>query len=198
MIRAQLFDKYSLVDQGQKVLVYAGGNNEEYFSKAFPAFLQFLAEASEQKDLSNFIVILQQHPGAKEKNIDMELVHDWIHQYGQGDRVPKIFVSELNSEDSQIVADGMLYYQTSMGPQFVLAGIPTIQVGHNVYEDILVKNHLCSVATDVHGLLNAFAQLQQNREIQSGYEAILDGLGINADWSDRLGHAIQESGFKDS
>jgi|GEM_PF-544980 len=190
LIRSQLFSKYALIDQGQKVLVYAGGNNDEYFTKAFPAFLQFLAEASQQADLSNVIVVLQQHPGAKEKNIDTKLVQQWIDQVGRV-RVPQFFVSELNSDDAQVVADGMLYYQTSMGPQFVLAGIPTIQVGHNTYEDILVKNNLCSTATDAYGLLNAITHLQQGVKVESDHETIERGLGISSDWADNLEHAIQ-------
>jgi len=193
-IRTQLFSKYSLQDQGEKVLVYAGGNNDEYFSKAFPAFLQFLGEAAKKTDLSNFVVVLQQHPGAKEKNLDTTLALQWLDQQGQKTGVPRFFISELNSDDAQVVADGMLYYQTSMGPQFVLAGIPTIQVGHNIYEDILVKNALCSVAIDANEFLHAVTHLQRDVEVESGYEAIKQGLGISSDWADRLEQAIKTFG----
>lgn len=191
LIRAQLFSKHSLIDQGQKVLVYAGGNNDEYFSKALPAFLQFLSEASVQRDLSDFVVLLQQHPGAKEKNFDVKLVQQWLEQRGQEARAPQFFISEFNSDDAQVVADGMLYYQTSMGPQFVLAGIPTIQVGHNTYEDVLVKNRLCSTATDGGGLLAALSRLQGDVKAESGSEAIMRGLGISPDWAVRLEYAIK-------
>lgn len=190
-IRAQLFSKYSLTDRGQKVLVYAGGNNEEYFSKAFPAFLKFLSEASLQGDLSNFVVLLQQHPGAKEKNFDGELVRQWLEQHSGAAKIPQFFISELNSDEAQVVADGMLYYQTSMGPQFVLAGIPTIQAGHDTYEDILVKNGLCSTVTNGEGLMSALARLQKNIGVESGNEAILQGLGISSDWANRLRRAIE-------
>ncbi len=190
-IRAQIFSKYSLTDRGQKVLVYAGGNNDEYFSNALPAFLQFLSEASLQGDLSNFVVLLQQHPGAKEKNFDVTLVRQWLEQHGGAARVPQFFISELNSDDAQVVADGMLYYQTSMGPQFILAGILTIQVGHNTYEDILVKNGLCSTVTDVDSLVSALARLQENVLVESGNEAIMQGLGISSDWANRLECAMK-------
>ena len=190
-IRAQLFSKYSLTDQGQKVLVYAGGNNDEYFSKALPAFLKFLSEASLQRDLSNFVVLLQQHPGAKEKNVDVKLIRQWLEQQGRAVSVPQFFISEFNSDDAQVVADGMLYYQTSMGPQFVLAGIPTIQAGHHTNEDILVKNGLCSTVTDVDSLIRALARLQGDALAESGNEAIMQGLGISSDWANRLEHAIQ-------
>ncbi len=188
-IRAQLFSKHSLIDRGQKVLVYAGGNNDEYFSKALPAFLEFLSEASLQGDFSNFIVLLQQHPGAKEKNFDAKLVRQWLEQ--QEASTPQFFISEFNSDDAQVVADGMLYYQTSMGPQFVLAGIPTIQVGHNIYEDLLVKNGLCSTVTDAGSLMSALARLQEGALAESGSEAIMQGLGISSDWASRLESAIK-------
>ena len=67
---------------------------------------QFLSEASLQGDLSDFVIILQQHPGAKEKIIDGKLA--------QETNIPQLFISQLNSDDAQVVADGMLYYQTSM------------------------------------------------------------------------------------
>ncbi len=188
-IRAQLFAKHSLVDRGQKVLVYAGGNNDEYFSKALPAFLRFIEEASQLQDLSNVVVLLQQHPGAKEKNLDVNLVKQWMGQHIQGG-IPQILISEMSSDEAQVVADAMLYYQTSMGPQFVLAGIPTMQVGHNTYEDILVRNRLCPSVTDSVGFVNAFTHLQERVGVDSGHEAIYQGLGITSHWAKQLEDAI--------
>ncbi len=187
-IRTQFFSQHALKDEGQKVLVYAGGNNEEYFSKAFPAFLAFLSEAPRQGDLSHFVILLQQHPGAKEKNLDGEQVRQWLEK--QGKEAPRFFTSTFNSDDAQVLADGMVYYQTSMGPQFVLAGIPTIQAGHNTYEDILVKNGLCSTVTDADSLMRALARLQEDSGVESGHEAIMQGLGIHPDWASRLEDAI--------
>ena len=188
-IRAELFAKYSLIDQGQKVLVYAGGNNDEYFSKALPAFLRFIEEASQSQDLSNFVVLLQQHPGAKEKNLDVNLIKQWMGQHVQGG-IPQILISEMSSDEAQVVADAMLYYQTSMGPQFVLAGIPTMQVGHNTYEDILVKNRLCASVTDSAGFVNALTHLQERVGIDSGHKAIYQGLEITPHWAKQLEDSI--------
>ena len=184
-LRMDFFSKYRLFDRGQKVLVYAGGNNDEFFSKAFPAFLQFLATLIQKKDFSDFVVLLQRHPGAKGKNIDGKLVQSWISQYGQSVYAPKILISDFNSDDAQVLADGMLYYQTSMGPQFVLAGIPTIQVGHECYADILVKNNLCSVANGADELLDALVRLQKSMKMEQ-YDVIRQGLGMAEDWVERL------------
>ncbi len=183
-IRCQLFSKYFLTDQGQTVLVYAGGNNDEYFSKAMPSFLQFLEEASRKQDLSHIVIVLQQHPGAKVKNLDAILVQQWLERHSQEAGIPRFVISEMNSEDSQVVADGMLYYQTSMGPQFVLAGIPTIQVGHNTYEDVLVRNGLCSTATNADELTVALVGLKE--KIRVDPEVIWQGLGLHSDWAARL------------
>ena len=188
-IREQLFAKHSLPDRGQKVLVYAGGNNDEYFSKALPALLGFIKEASQAQDLSNTVVLLQQHPGAKEKNLDVNLVKHWLAQEVSSN-MPRILISEMNSDDAQVLADAMLYYQTSMGPQFVLAGIPTVQVGHDTYEDILIKNQLCSSVTDSTGFLKMLARLQEKEKKGSGCEAIYQGLGITSRWANQLEDAI--------
>jgi hypothetical protein len=190
-IRAQFFSKYLLQDKGQKVLVYVGGNNHEYFSEAFPAFLRQLSEAIHQVDLSNFIVVLQQHPGAKKENLDAKFVQQWLNQHDQEVKAPRFFISELNSDDAQVVADGMLYYQTSIGPQFIFAGIPTIQVGHKTYQDVLVRNGLCSIATDANGLLDALTNIQLDVNIEAHRETIRQGLGICNDWADRLALQIE-------
>lgn len=190
-VRSQLFSQHSLSNQGQKILVYAGGNNEEYFSKALPAFLKIVKEASLQQDLSHFVILLQQHPGAKEENVDGKLVQQWVEPYSKGEQIPLFVVSKFNSDDAQVIADAMIYYQTSMGPQFVLAGIPTIQVGHNTYEDILVKNGLCSVVTDVDGFLVALDRLQKSARLEVSSESILQRLGIRSNWPDRLEDAIK-------
>jgi hypothetical protein len=188
-IRAQLFAKHSLVHRGQKVLVYAGGNNDEYFSKALPAFLQFIKEASQSQDLSNIVVLLQQHPGAKEKNLDVNLIKQWLGEHSQS-TLPQILISEMSSDEAQVLADAMFYYQTSMGPQFVLAGIPTIQVGHNTYEDILVKNRLCPSVTDSAGFVTALTRLQKKAVDESKTEMIYQGLGITPHWAKQLEDSI--------
>lgn len=189
-IRGQLFSRYGLQEQGQQVLVYMGGNNEEYFSKAFPAFLQLLGEAAQQMDLSQRVVLLQQHPGAKGENRDVILLQRWLEQQGREKYLPQVVLSEMSSEDAQVIADGIFYYQTSMGPQFVLAGIPTIQVGHHPYEDLLVKEGLCSVATDAHALVEALRNILQEGEGKDVYEAVRQAVGITADWGDRFEQII--------
>jgi hypothetical protein len=169
-VRQTFFQKHNLEDTGQKVLVYFGGNNETYFSQALPAFLNLL----EQSHPDNTLIVLQQHPGAKQKNLDREAV---AHT--------SIIVSELNTEEAQVLADAALYYQTSMSPQFVLAGIPTIQIGHEPYEDILVKNHLCPSVTTLEQWKACNLTPQDiPRAI------ILDGLGIRENWLENLQKAF--------
>lgn len=185
--RATLLKKYGLEEQGQKILVYMGGNNEEYYSKALPAFLQIL---SEMKADVNALILFQQHPGAREKNRDVQLIQQW--QKKQMLQAIPILLSDLNSEDVQVVADAMLYYQTSMGPRFVLSGIPTIQVGHEVYEDILVNQNLCFAATNVSAFSNALSSLTGKEDIQSNYEALLHALSFTPDWIHRLEQSVDE------
>lgn len=192
MLRQALLQKNDIEDTGQKVLVYFGGNNEEYFSKALPAFLSLLEQGMEQSDFTNLVIVLQQHPGAKAKNTDRNLFEDWASKYRQTPQAPRIIISDSNSDDAQTVADGALYYQTSMGPQFVLAGIPTIQVGHETYEDILVRNRLSPSVTSVDHLIEVIADLnQQKKEVQR--DVILEGLGIKQDWLQTLETTLKKA-----
>lgn len=172
--RAALFAKYGLIDQGQKLLVYVGGNNEEYYAKALPAFLRILDEAGSRMQA---IVLFQQHPGACAQNRDAAL----IEQAG-------LRLSDLSSDEVQVAADAILYYQTSMAPRFALAGIPTIQVGHAVYDDLLVRLGLCAVATDADSFLAALNRKSSDSE--SSYEVIRRGLGIYTEWPNRLEQSV--------
>ncbi len=181
-VRAEFFSQHRLTDRGQTILVYMGGNNEEYFERAFPAFLGFLGDLDQEGGLSDFLVVLQQHPGAKKENRDGKLLSDR----------PEILISTFSSEDAQVLADQILYYQTSMGPLFALAGgRQPIQVGHKRYDDILVRNGLCVVANSSEELKKA---LEPSEPIErAGSDALIrKGLGICSDWQDRLEKIVRE------
>lgn len=165
--------------EGKKVLVYFGGNNEEYFTKAFPAFLSFLPN-----DLTDTIFILQQHPAAKAKNIDRQMAEE---------RGAKILISDWTSDDIQVIADGALYYQTSMGPQFALAGIPMLQVGHNTYEDVMVRSGLCPSVTNREDFMEAIAKMQPAVVTEEQRQSIYKSIGIRADWFEIFKQALLDS-----
>ncbi len=69
-----------------------------------------------------------------------------------------------------------------MGPQFALAGIPIIQVGHNTYEDILVRNHLCPSATTSSEFVKAFLEVKPEAISEERQQLLFKGLGITSDW----------------
>lgn len=189
-LRRQIYTRNGIGETGQKTFVYFGGNNDEYFGKAFPAFLQLLSESMLTSDLSDLVFIIQQHPAAKVKNLDGRLVAEWIKQNNTNPHAPKIIVSDFSSDDAQVVAEGAFYYQTSMGPQFVLAGIPVVQIGHETYEDVLVRNQLCSSVTQPEQLEKVIVDLQKNRKKEFDQKVILDGLGIKQNWLNLLQNLI--------
>lgn len=188
-LRAQFLAKHGLEDRGQKVLVYFGGNNEEYFTKAFPAFLKFLSKGN----LSNIVIVLQQHPGAKSQNRDRYQVESWVKEYGKAANSPRVVVSDEATDQMQVVADGALYYQTSMGPLFALAGIPTIQVAHETYSDILVRNGLCPSVTNPTDFITAIAAIKPVEVSEMQRRTIYKGLGIREDWFELFKQALQTS-----
>jgi hypothetical protein len=133
--RDELRKQYGLQDQ--KVLVYFGGNNTTYFNDAFPAFLNMVKAT----DLSSHTLVIQQHPGAKKEQYENGKIAQWQKE-STAHHAPKLIISTFDSSQAQVMADGALYYQTSMSPQFGLAKIPAIQIGHEKYEDCMVKNNL--------------------------------------------------------
>lgn len=164
-LREAFFNRSGIQELGQRILVYIGGNNEEYFSKALPAFLKIL-----KSDLP-CIILYQQHPGAKNQNIDLDLIRK---QTGG----TQVYLSDMNTEDAQVIADGILYYQTSMSPQFVLAGIPLIQVGHQPFFDLVLKNGLCPFAGNREDFIKAVLDLERG----SPAIGISHSLGLSSDW----------------
>lgn len=191
LMRQSFFKKHNLLDKSQKILVYFGGNNEEYYSRAFPAFLSLLEQAMMKSDFTNLVIVLQQHPGAKVKNIDKAQFEHWIDQH-KVPQAPKMFLSDSHSEDAQILADAAFYYQTSMGPQFLLAGIPIIQIGHETYEDILVKNKLSPSVTKRDAFIDILDHLSDTPS-NIPHQVILEGLGIKTNWLEVLQTAIKEA-----
>jgi len=175
-LRAELFAKYQMEDSGQKVAVYFGGCNDVYFENAFPAFLNCLS------DLSDTALILHQHPRAKVQNQDALQLQAWIKEHPNA----TVFLSTYTSDEAQCLADVALYYQTSMGPAFALAGIPTIQVGHIPYEDVLVRGGLALVATDGTSLKKALADAKPPEDER----VVLQGLGLKENWPSILKEAV--------
>lgn len=180
-VRARLLADHP--DKGQRLLVYLGGNNETYFSLAFPACLRLFTEAMQETDLSHYTVILQQHPGAKAHQRDAALCQAWIREQGQHPHAPQWIISGLRSDEALVAADAVLYYQTSMGPQCALAHIPTIQLGHEVYSDVLVTAGLCAVATQSRDLSHALTHLKTP---SASDEDLKHRLGMRSDWIEQL------------
>ena len=178
------------LDQSQKILVYFGGNNDTYFTKAFPAFLSLIEEGMTCMDLTNSVIVLQQHPGAKQSGRDAQLLQTWKKEHQDDLRAPFVMISTLTSEEALIAADAALYYQTSMGPQFVLSGTPTIQIGHERYEDLLVKHEIVPSVTHVRALKEALSHLENPHDSMIRVE-IERGLGVCDDWLDRLQEALE-------
>ena len=160
--RKVLLEALGIEEAGQQLFVFCGGNNSVYFEKALPAFLKLTKN-------SNQVFVLQQHPGAVASGIERELVKD----------VP-VYLSPVSSEESLVAADAVLYYQTSMAPLFLLAGIPTIQVGHERYEDVLVRQGLCPAVTNPEEWEAALKTLGDSSLIDR--ETLLKGIGVREDW----------------
>lgn len=191
--RSTFLKENEIEDNGQKVLVYCGGNNDEYFLKAFPAFLSFVADSAEEINLKNIVIVIQQHPGAKVKNQDGQQVEEWLKKFEEQSNIPKVILSKCSSNEAQVLADAILYHQTSMGPQFILAEIPTVQIGHEIYEDILVRNDLVLTVTNPKQFTQVVGNLENTVEEEPQKNLVLSSLGIREDWFKVLDQVIKES-----
>ncbi|CAF5184753.1 unnamed protein product, partial [Rotaria magnacalcarata] len=168
------------------LFVYFGGNNDAYFDQAFPAFLSSLSQI-DKNIVKDIVFLLHQHPAAKEQNRDGILLREWLMQQNY---IQAIISTLKTSDQAQIVADAALYYQTSMAPQFSLIGLPTVQVGHEVYHDVLVKFNLCYTTTNSNELAVALQNMkdksQSSDKIQQHKGLIYNAIGYTPDWPTNL------------
>ena len=178
--RKQFYALHGRVDCGENLCVYVGGNNDVYFEKALPAFLDYLHTWSVHHDTSDTLLVFQQHPGAKKLNLDLAQIQKF-----QQESSVKLVISKLSTDEVLTFADGVLYYQTSMSPLFALAGIPAISVGHEIYPDILVRNHLCHSASNADSLVLALQEITKTKSLQLP-ALIQKKLGIQANYFENL------------
>lgn len=191
-IKASFFERHGITETNSKVLTYIGGANETYYEAAFPRFVEMLAELVENdpKGLENTTVILQQHPRAKrEGSCDAKLALEELSHLS----LPKGFhfvVSDLSTPDSMTICDAVLYYQTSMAAQFVLADIPVVlQVGHEPYPDLLVKTGFPSIC-ESEKLIDA---LNPDKDAKSNSSVLKSELGMDSNWKENLKEALESN-----
>jgi len=188
-LRAQFFAEHRLQDRGEKILLYLGGNNSVYFQEALPALLSCLMPHEE--DLSNVIILFQQHPGAKlAGNRDVEQINAW-EEVSSNRKKSRIIISQSSTETALCLADCVAYYQTSMGPAIVFSGIAPsciLQIGHRRYEDVLVNSGCATVVTTQKALVSAFEVMDQEmvRDDMGAFMALKNSLGMREDWQELL------------
>lgn len=182
----KLVEAHPSIKKDLSVWVYFGGANSEYYDEAFPAFLTILETAIQREDLSNRLLVVHRHPRASDEG-DKNKLERWLQQHQDHAHLPKIVISTLTSKEAQVVADTAFYYQTTMSPQFVLAGIPTIQIGHKTYADIPVELGLVPSVTSADMLAKA-CEIQDKKDVK---ETLMQGLGIKVNWNDILKEALK-------
>ncbi|CAF3074610.1 unnamed protein product [Rotaria sp. Silwood2] len=170
------------------LFVYFGGHNQVYYEQAFPTFLTFLS-CMDKKLCKDILFIIHQHPAAKTENQDGLLFLKWLLT----NRSIQIVLSSMTSDEAQIIADGILYYQTSMAPQFALIGLPIMQISNKIYEDILVKYNLCETATNSIEFMNGLKVLKektQSLNLIEQKQLIYNAIGYRFDWFQNLQNVI--------
>lgn len=187
-IRYNFFESLKMHDRGQKILVYLGENNSDYFDQSLPKFVEFLEESVKDNDLSHLIILFQIHPNAKARQKEKKLLANKEANLND----PLCMLSKLSLHEALILADAVAGRQTSLVPQIALAKIPYMQVGHVIYPDILTRNGLCPTATTMFDFLNALNQVfissSDHSEIK---ENLLKELGIRNNWAQKFDDGLQ-------
>lgn len=172
-----------------KLAVYFGGANDVYYDQAFPRFLSILMDASKSQDLSSLTILIQQHPRAVlEGNRDGLLLLDW--QKTASPQAPKIAISSIPFNEALVAADLALYYQTSAAAKFMLVGVPTAQIGHEAYSDVLVRNNFCPSITQSKEFLELI-KIFPTPPTQEVRNKILNATGIDPAWPVHLTKSLE-------
>ncbi len=173
---------HQLSSEKERVFVYFGGNNREYLEHALPAFCKYLRE--NRASLKETTWIYQQHPGARNHNLDLVKIQPLI-----ADPSLSFYLSRYDLSDVCSLADAAFYYQTSMAAQFALAGIPVAQIGHDTYPDILTRNALIPSITSS----STFERLLTSATPEvPPKDLLLRLLGADGLWKERLQFLVEK------
>ncbi len=183
LLRKEILDQHNIEDKGQKIAVYYGGANSEYYEKAFPAFLTIIEGLSNESNSKAFeyVFIIQQHPRAKSEGIDAKKVEEMLMKYSsenEGKKIPHIVISQTDFNSATKVADLALYYQTGSNTLFPACGIPTVQVGHETFKDILTSNEYIPSATSASEFVKALKTTEE-KGVTVTEEEIFTAQGIS-------------------
>lgn len=185
--RANLLSSLNLPEQHQKIMLYIGHSSDEYFQKAFPAFLNMLDELTMTQDISNWCIVLHQHPNAKEFQDELILLREWKKK-SPWNR-PQIYINPVSFTEALAGANLALYYQAASVNQLVMAGMPTLQVTHKTYPDLAIRSGLVPSVTRARTL---YEQANTHLTTPPRYlpTDVYNKLGIREDWEDVLMHAL--------
>lgn len=178
-LRKKLFDELGIKDEKQKILTYLGGANTVYFDKAFPFFLKALEDNAGDPFFENVLLVLQQHPRAKQEGIDLYALLSKGLPF-------QVFTSPVPLFEIVACSDLMYYYQTSIVPKLILAGRPLLQVAQEPFEDIGVKLHLVDVVTSSKDLSIASSKAISNIFDKDSINLIKEGIGYDQNWNQSL------------
>lgn len=162
--RKEFFDWLGREDKGELILTYFGGANEVYFNHAFPRFQKIV------KDLDNVIILFQPHPRSGQREVE------------------GMILSTFSFEKAAAFADIGLYYQTSASPTLLLAGVPLIQVGHQPFNELCVREGLIPVCGNIEDL-NIAIQKIRTRSID--FVKLRTIIGYDPDWPEGVENALQ-------
>lgn len=186
-VRKAFFKSQGIEDKCQNIAVYFGGANSLYYTEAFPLFCELLQKSFEHHDFSNTIILLQQHPRAKQEG-DLDALCFKAIQLSKN--AATLLVSNLSFSDAVVLADLAIYHQTSSSLKLLLAGVPMVQVGETPYEDVLVRQELCSKILTSEQFLR---ELSKEPAVYS--KQALDNLykesGIDLLWKENLITALK-------
>jgi len=157
MLRKIFFTNFEYKDNQEKVLVYLGENNAEYFEKSLPKFIDFIQKASMEGHMENTLIIFQPHPDAKEKELNLlreRGFNEIARWFGPSLKKSETLITLKNPQsktplcvnwcfNSNMIlpfADVVCGRQSHMIYQIALAKIRYMQVSHAIYPDVLIKS----------------------------------------------------------
>lgn len=187
-LKQQFFEAHALQGDYENILLYIGGANKVYYDSAFPHFLSILLSLGKDIKMQKTLVILQQHPRSGVE----KLVYDDCEKVFKEKGI-HLCLSTSPILEVAAFATTTLYYQTSLAPCLALAGIPLIQIGHESYEDCLVKSKMVPFIHTKEQLLSVLSQDQKNNYDPA---LILKNVGYNANWKKRFVSFLEEIDIK--
>ena len=181
VLRSDLLKKCALESEDPITLLYLGGANTVFYEEALPDLLEIL-ETSELPKKT--ILLYQRHPRADD--IDLKKIEAVREALDENNIT--VLISPYSIDEAIVLADKVLYFQTTVIPKCLLEKKGVIQIAKVPYSDFAIRHSFVQSVNNSRDFIRAILMPTQI----IARDAILKSIGYDKRWDERFISIIEK------